>query len=368
MKKYSQFLIVALLSATVAQAAQAAGIDTVSVTITLKNDTVKTYQMAGIDSIRYVNGYFGDDNAIGMKLYLKDHDESVDYLYSQIADIAYATREHADDGNANSNNKGNVYSNFDRYWDLEIPRMSEKGTNSWVTKRTKDYGITWRVEWDNSLIANRWTCYQLHDGNKKANVKRQDAFAEDPDLPANTRSTLSDYKGSGFSRGHLCPSADRLCSREQNRQTFYLSNMQPQWQAHNGGLWMKLENQVRAWADNCDTLYIVKAATIDDISLDGATTSGVYDFKCNNRLPVPKYFYMALLTYDKRTNTYQAIGLWTVHENKTVSNKNYGDYAITIDELEQRTGIDFFCNLPDDIENAVESTFDLNYWHITTSK
>ena len=82
---------------------------------------------------------------------------------------------------------------------------------------------------------------------------------------------------------------------------------------------------------------------------------------------VPKYFYMALLAYNKSTNTYQAMGLWTIHQNVSDTNKNYGDYAISIDELEARTGIDFFCNLPDDIETAVEEAFDLEYWGITTS-
>ena len=104
---------------------------------------------------------------------------------------------------------------------------------------------------------------------------------------------------------------------------------------------------------------MVKAATI--------TPDMVYDFKLNDKLLVPKYFYMALLAYDKSTDTYQAMGLWTYHEKRTDSNTNYGDYAITIDELESRTGIDFFCNLPDDIENQVERSLNLNYWGIKKS-
>ena len=82
---------------------------------------------------------------------------------------------------------------------------------------------------------------------------------------------------------------------------------------------------------------------------------------------MPKYFYMALLAYNKKLNKYQAIGLWTEHTNVSDTNKNYGDYAITIDELEARTGIDFFCNLPDDIEDDVEQKLDLNYWGIKKS-
>ena len=71
---------------------------------------------------------------------------------------------------------------------------------------------------------------------------------------------------------------------------------------------------------------------------------------------------MALLHYNKATDTYHAIAFWTLHEDASDTNKNYGDYAITIDELEKRTGIDFFCNLPDDIEQNVESSYAPNAW------
>ena len=195
------------------------------------------------------------------------------------------------------------------------------------------------------------------------NVSRKDDFKEDPDIPYQYRTKLSDYSGSGFSRGHLCPSSDRLCSREQNSQTFYLSNMQPQWQAHNGGLWNNLEGLVRKWDNSSfrDTLYIVKAATIDDANIKQYTSSG---------LIVPKYFYMAILCV--KNHQYKAIGLWTEHKNESDTNKNYGDYAISIDELERRTGIDFFCNLPDDIEEEVESQGItdqvLSTWQISRTK
>ena len=73
---------------------------------------------------------------------------------------------------------------------------------------------------------------------------------------------------------------------------------------------------------------------------------------------------MALLHYNKATDTYHAIAFWTLHQDASDTNKNYGDYAISIDELEKRTGIDFFCNLPDNIENAVESRYYLADWKL----
>ena len=240
-------------------------------------------------------------------------------------------------------------------WRLEFPKVKGGDMNLVVTHSTADYGITYSLEWDCTKRANRWTCYQLHEGNSMKNTSRNDAFTEDPDIPYNYCSHNSDYSGSGFSRGHLCPSADRLCSVEQNKQTFYLSNMHPQYSKHNEGLWANLENLVRnRWNQTTyrDTLYIVKAATIDKENQIGSyTTSG---------LIVPKYFYMAILAV--KNGQYKAIALWTEHTNVADTNKHYADYAITIDELEQRTGIDFFCNLPDNIEAQVESTFDTSAW------
>lgn len=265
------------------------------------------------------------------------------------------------DNNVNRNALSSKYDKDKYMWSLEWPRINETDNNTWVVKSTSEYGVTFSLEWSNSLIANRWTCYTMHNGNNSNTVSRKDAFAEDPELPSSTRSTLNDYSNSGYSRGHLCPSADRLCSREQNSQTFYLSNMQPQWQSHNGGIWLRLENKIRNWDEICDTLYVVKAATISDVTLNNSPSAGIYTQKCNNRLPVPKYFYMAVLA--RTGNTYKAVGFWTEHTDDAQTSTSLASCAITIDELERRTGIDFFCNLPDDIEDAVEATYDSSFWN-----
>ena len=219
----------------------------------------------------------------------------------------------------------------------------------------------------------------MHEGNTLSATDRNDDFKADPDVY--NSATLEDYRNSGFSRGHLCPSADRQCTVEQNKQTFYLTNMQPQWQKHNGGLWKNLEDLVRNFATDesktnahCDTLYIVKAATITDkVTINDVEEDGIYADRCvggdghTHELIVPKYFYMALLHYNKATDTYHAIAFWTLHQDASDTNKNYGDYVISIDELEKRTGIDFFCNLPDDVEKTVEAKTDLDFWKLTVT-
>ena len=332
-----------------------------SVKITLRSGDVIVYQDTDYDSVRIVKHLRLDDEvSVGVKVYLTGK-KSVDYIAIK-AEVNTPEPPEPDDNNKNRNKyRGKL---------LEYPKLSTDSVmNLLIIKETSEFGITFSLEWDCNKKANRWTVYQLHDGNNMNKVTRKDEFKEDPEIPSQYRTKLSDYSGSGFSRGHLCPSSDRLCSREQNSQTFYLSNMQPQWQAHNGGLWNNLEALVRKWDNTSfrDTLYIVKAATIDNANIKQYTSSGII---------VPKYFYMAILCV--KNHQYKAIGLWTEHKDESDTNKNYGDYAISIDELERRTGIDFFCNLPDDIEEEVEYLplnerqelfdVDLKKWNIEKTK
>ena len=253
----------------------------------------------------------------------------------------------------------------DYAWRLEYPHINTASGNQRVVKATSAYGITYSLEWDNNKIANRWTCYTMCSKNNASNVSRSDDFKADPVV---TVSPSDSYTNSStYSRGHLCPSADRLASKEQNKQTFFMTNMQPQYQNHNGGVWATLEGYVRnKWqpTNTTDTLYVVKAATIENVTLGNTSSTGIITTTTDDAghtLVVPKYFYMAFLYYTESTNSYKAFALWTEHLNgdnpsaaTVISNR------ISIDELERRTGIDFFCNLPDDIEDAVEAT--ATYW------
>lgn len=337
-------------------------------TIYLKDGTTKAYTAAELQDITYLPG-------IGMKVYLKGSETSVDYLYSQMEKVDYAYT------NANANWKTFSKTDYPYANRLEYPKLNgnvsakpDETKSQIIVKQTKDFGITYSVEWDNALIANRWTCYTLNADNSQGDSGRNNDFK--PDEEAAVSPQPEDYNKSGYSQGHLCPSADRQCTIEQNQQTFFLTNMQPQWQKHNEGLWKNLEDLVRNYVvkanttqSSCDTLYVVKAATITDkVTIGDEQVDGIYAAKCNNKLIVPKYFYMALLHYNKASNSYKAIAFWTLHQDAKDSNKKYGDYAISIDELEKRTGIDFFCNLPDEIEEVVEAECDLNFWKLTKTE
>lgn len=245
---------------------------------------------------------------------------------------------------------------------LEVPRLLGGDKHLFVTHTTQFNGkeqVTYSYEWDCSKKHSRWVAFTFSANTPDKNVGRNDDFKEDPKIPSQYRTTLDDYKNSGYSRGHLCASSDRQYSKEANRQTFYLSNMSPQIQnGFNGGIWMVLEDAVQSWGNiknSKDVLYVAKGGTIGDGQIKEYI--GV-----KKDVPVPKYYYMALLYW--KGGKYQAIAFWLEHKDYG-KDRNYAKYAISVDELEQKTGIDFFHNLPDDIENKVEAGFNKSDWGLS---
>ena len=238
---------------------------------------------------------------------------------------------------------------------LEFPHV--KGGNSVILIHTTNdgYGINYSCEWDKEKKSQRWSCYQLNSANSVSNTQRYrsdvNQYPMDPMLDKTDYLDRDYIYGSGYEHGHICPSADRLYSENANIQTFYLTNMQPQDHMMNSGNnydspWIRLENQVRSWAraNTTENLYVVKGGTIEDHQLR-ETISGV--------LRVPKYFFVALLL--KNGQGYKAIAFWMEHDGKDHGKDPLRAYVMNVRSLEQLTGIDFFCNLPDDIEEHVET-------------
>ena len=256
---------------------------------------------------------------------------------------------------------------------LEMPRLCEDTNHAFVAHFTPDGQLNYAMDYDKAQKASRWTAYQWYTGNTVNKWNRNnwysgytfnnyggngDPFQPDPVIPTQYQSTLDQHRSNGYDRGHMLGSADRLYSKEANGQTFYLSNMQPQWNSFNAqGIWYNLESYIRNNFNKDsfrDTLYVVKGGTIAEGQIK----------EVKNGLPVPEYFFMAILCYKQKDQNimggYKAIAFWMKHKANT--DKNYKDYAISIDELERNTGIDFFCNLPDNIEKQVESTLVPGTW------
>jgi endonuclease G len=131
--------------------------------------------------------------------------------------------------------------------------------------------------------------------------------------------------------------------------------MQPQYNPFNAGIWAVLEDNIRNWAKatNNEILYVCKGGTIDKEANILKRIKG--------KLIVPKYFFCALLLKTK-SGTYRAAGFWFLNESNDRSTEPLADFIMSVDELEAKTGIDFFCNLPDDIENRVEKSVSVKAW------
>lgn len=209
---------------------------------------------------------------------------------------------------------------------------------------------SYSMYWDFTNLVATWCAYPLTADNSSSG-SRTDAWALDPLLnedeqPNICKNSYSVGNGGSYVRGHQVPSADRLFTRE-NLEVFFCTNIAPENSDHNTGIWNSLENQMRdVWRKKCDTLYVVTGVHI------GNSKTYVLD---NNqkKVTVPEAFYKALLAYSK-DDGYR--GYAAYYENrkydKSTTLKNS---CMSIDELEAKLGIDFFVNLPDDIETAVEA-------------
>lgn len=196
-----------------------------------------------------------------------------------------------------------------------------------------------------------WVAYELTKQNLEMGfTKRTDDFRPDP-LLTNASAALTDFKNSGYDRGHLCPAGDMKLNAVSMSETFYLSNMSPMKAEFNRGIWEQLEEQVRAWAKENDKIFVV--------------TGGIFKYSEStigeNKITVPKYFYKIALDYEQPG--IKAIALIIPNEKGT---KQLPEYTVSIDSVETLTGIDFFPLLPDSIENVLESKIDISKWSFNT--
>ena len=245
---------------------------------------------------------------------------------------------------------------------LEIPALKGGSMNQFITHTTKRNGKdypTYSLEYSYKYKHSYWIAYRF-DNTTGGNVGRNEAYKPDPELPSQYAAKHNDYTNSGYTRGHLCASSDRQYSKEANQQTFYMSNISPQSGNgfnQSGSAWNTGEDKVQAWGYNIsrstDTLYVVKGGTIGEGMIKGYI---------KNEIAIPKYFFMAVLF--RSGDNYKAIGFYMPHENlkDDPDKKDPKKYLMSIDALEQETGIDFFNNLPDNIENTVEATYNVNDW------
>jgi len=168
-------------------------------------------------------------------------------------------------------------------------------------------------------------------------VKRINDFRADP-LVLSQSAQLEDYQLSGYDRGHLVPAGDMTRNSTAMSESFFMSNMSPQAASFNRGIWKKLEEQIRDWSLDLDTIYIVTGPIIES----GFTTIG------QNNVAIPQHYFKAL--YFPKIS--RMLGFLLPNEG---SNQPLDTFQVTIDEIEQRSHLDLFPALADQIENELES-------------
>jgi len=193
-----------------------------------------------------------------------------------------------------------------------------------------------------------WVAYDLTVEELNARrVPRAKRYNVDYDIKSRS-AEHKDYSGSGYTRGHLAPAGDMAFDSLAMRESFYMSNMSPQIRPFNNGIWRELEEQTRDWARKNKKLYIVTGPILDEID----------ERIGKNRVGVPKAFYKAVL--DLEGPEKKAIGFIIPHEK---SETHLEQFAVSIDEIEARIGLDFFEELiSPDLEEKIESEVNIDDW------
>lgn len=289
------------------------------------------------------------------------------YLFLLLFGLTLAACGDDDDSGSNPNPSPNPSKTDKRIVSrLETPDIPEDNAiivSHW-TVENGDSVMTYCLQYDAQKYHSKWVAFRFDGITGKKAVGRSGEFQDDPAIT--TDLCIGSNSFWGYDRGHLCASEDRVYSSQANCNTFYMTNMSPQISSFNQGYWVTLEGQIQKLGRDrtfCDTLYVVKGGTIRDGQIK------TYVERPNGKkVAVPKYYFVALLKV--KNNQYSSIGFWLEHKDVNYSYEKqapisaFKETVVTIDELEEKTGFDFFHNLPDNIETPVEKLKEPAAWGI----
>ena len=198
-----------------------------------------------------------------------------------------------------------------------------------------------------------YVAWELLESETDGPGKRSNAFWKDETLKGCPAS--SDYSRSGYDRGHLCPAADMKWDNDAMRECFVMSNMAPQNHSLNAYAWASLENKCRQWARRDSALIIVAGPVYEASDTKRIGNEGVR---------VPSAFFKVILA--PYLTSPRAIGF--IYPNTPAPGK-MENYAMSVRDVENITGLDFFYNLPDSLENSIETSLPLKEWfHAISSR
>lgn len=203
-----------------------------------------------------------------------------------------------------------------------------------------------RVSFNRDNKTPNWVAWELLGNETEGGSSRSNNFWQDEAVDG-CPSTY-DYSYSGYDRGHLCPAADQKWSPKAMSDCFSLANMAPQDHSLNSGAWATLEKKERLWAQRDSAIVIIAGPIYEPSDTQRIGDVGVR---------VPSAFYKVIIA----PYLDEPRGIGFIYPNMS-SPGNMRDYSMSIDEVEKITGIDFFYNLPDDVEEKIESVASFKEW------
>ena len=211
------------------------------------------------------------------------------------------------------------------------------------------------LSYNRSKATANWVAWRL-DSSWIGTTGRQDDFREDPALPFGWyRVQDNDYSGSGYDRGHMCPSGDRTNSVANNSATFLMTNMVPQLGANNQGPWNDLENYSRTLAQSGNEIYIISGPNGQH-----PTTPTI----SQGRIVVPNVTWKVVIVLPNGSNDLQRVTRQTRAFGVIMSNVSisqgapWRNFRVTVDAVEALTGYNFFSNIPKNTQELIERKVD----------
>lgn len=193
---------------------------------------------------------------------------------------------------------------------------------------------------------SEWVAYELK-ASQLSNTNYKRPYFEIDTAVKTGAASWRNYKNSGYDRGHLCPAADRKYSKAAHDETFLTSNISPQAHKFNAGIWNTLEQKVRYWAKKYDGVFVVT----------GGVLGGEMKTIGKEHVAVPNQFYKVLI--DMNSGQPKMIGFLVPH---VASNRPLYDFVVPVDTIEALTGIDFFPQLEDALEQRLEAATNYKAW------
>ena len=207
------------------------------------------------------------------------------------------------------------------------------------------------LSYNTTTLIPDWVAYELTADETQGDATRDDRmFSMDKNFKK-PQARREDYYNSGWTKGHMAPAADFRWSDEAMDETFYLLNVCPQNERLNAKDWEYLERQVRRWAVQYGRVWVVTGPIVG---------SGKYGTIGEHDVVVPDSFFKAVLAC--KGGKYRSIAF--VMDNDD-SRQYLSDCAVTVNDLERMTGLDFFPALDDAVEDSVEGQLRFSDWGIT---